>query len=163
MLGTLTKDQMEHILRRQIVGRIGCCEGNEMYIVPVTFVYHQDYIYAHSKEGRKVQIMRQNPHVCFQVDSVDNLTNWRSVLLWGEYEELKGEKAQKAGMKIMTDRLMPYLMSEAVRPSHGLSRPPAVIERGYKAVVYRIRISRMSGRYEKTSISEIYNDFNDFK
>lgn len=155
MLGQLTYKQIDHVLYSQIIGRIGCCSEGEMYIVPVTYVYDKGYIYAHSKEGLKVQMMRKNPNVCFQVDSMDNMTNWRSVILWGEYEELSSEKEQKAGMKIMVDRLAPFLTSEAVRPSLGPSHPPHFIEKGYKAVVYRIRIVKRTGRYEKTTISDI--------
>jgi uncharacterized protein len=124
MLGQLTDKQIDHVLYSQIIGRIGCYSEGEMYIVPLTYVYDKGYIYAHSKEGLKVQMMRNNPNVCFQVDSMENMTNWRSVILWGEYEELTTEKDQKAGMKIMVDRLTPFLTSEAVRPSLGPSHPP---------------------------------------
>lgn len=157
MLGTLTKDQIQHVLQSQIVGRIGCCVDKEMYIVPVTYVYHKDFIYAHSKEGLKVRMMRKNPNVCFQVDAMENMANWRSVIVWGEYEELQGEKLQKMGMKIMTDRLIPFMTSETVRPSNALSRPPELIEKGFKAVVYRIKVIKTSGRFEKTTITEVSN------
>lgn len=155
MLGQLTYKQIDHVLYSQIIGRIGCYSEGEMYIVPLTYVYDKGYIYAHSKEGLKVQMMRNNPNVCFQVDSMENMTNWRSVILWGEYEELTTEKEQKAGMKNLVDRLAPFMTSETVRPSHGLSHPPEFIEKGFKAVVYRIRIVKRSGRYEKTTIREI--------
>ncbi|HEY0769906.1 MAG TPA: pyridoxamine 5'-phosphate oxidase family protein [Sphingobacteriaceae bacterium] len=154
MLGTLTEEQIEHVLRTQIVGRIGCCSKNEVYVVPVTYVFHKGYIYAHSKEGRKVQMMRKNPNVCFQIDVMENMTNWRSVIVWGKYEELRLEKEQKAGMKIMVDRLKPFRTSETVRPSHGLSHPPQMIERGFKAVAYRIKITKSSGRFEKSSFDD---------
>lgn len=155
MLGQLTDKQIDHVLYSQIIGRIGCYSAGKMYIVPVTYVYDKGYIYAHSKEGLKVQLMRNNPNVCFQVDSMENMTNWRSVILWGEYEELSGAKEQKAGMKIMVDRLTPFMTSETVRPSGGLSHPPEVIEKGFKAVVYRIRVVKKTGRYEKTTTSQI--------
>jgi hypothetical protein len=160
MLGTLTESQIEHVLHSQVVGRIGCQAKEDIYIVPVTYVYHKGYIYAHSKEGRKVQMMRNNPLVCFQVDAIENMTNWRSVIVWGEYEELKSEKAQKAGMKILIDRLTPFLTSETVRPSHVLAHPPEVVEKGLKAVAYRIRITRSSGRFEKTSPDEVDDTHN---
>jgi nitroimidazol reductase NimA-like FMN-containing flavoprotein (pyridoxamine 5'-phosphate oxidase superfamily) len=149
MLAELTDQQIDHVLQSQIVGRIGCCTKKKMYVVPVTYVYHKGYIYAHSKEGLKIKMMRENPSVCFQVDSLENMTNWRSVIVWGEYEELKGAKAQKTGMKILLDRLAPFMTSETVRPSPGRSRPPEVIEKGLKAVAYRIKVTEKTGRYEK--------------
>src|SRR5665811_1020768 len=94
MLGKLTDKQIEHVLHRQSIGRIGCYAEDRIYIVPVTYVFHKGYIYAHSKEGLKVQMMRKNPHVCFQVDALENMANWQSVIIWGEYEELRGENEQ---------------------------------------------------------------------
>lgn len=148
MLGKLTDGQIDQVLHTQFIGRIGCCSGDKVYVVPVTYVYHSGYIYAHSKEGMKVQMMRNNPNVCFQVDAIDNMTNWRSLIIWGEYEELKTEKEQQAGMKIMVDRLAPFMTSETVRPSHH-SHAPEIVEKGFKAVVYRIRITEKTGRFEK--------------
>ncbi len=149
MLGKLTDAQIEHVLHTQFVGRLGCCADGKMYIVPVTFVYHAGYIYVHSKEGLKVQMMRKNPQVCFQVDAMENMTNWRSVIIWGEYQELKGEKDQKAGIKIMVDRLTPFMISETVQPS---SHPhaPEIVEKGFKAIAYRIKVIESTGRFEKT-------------
>lgn len=160
MLGALTKNQIEHVLRSQVIGRIGCCAGNDMLIVPVTYVYHKGYIYAHSKEGLKVQMMRKNPKVCFQVDAMENMANWRSVIAWGNFEEIKNPREQMSGMKIMTDRFIPFMTSETVRPSHGLSHPPKVLEKGFKAVVYRIKVNKSTGRYEKTSMNGNDNNLN---
>ena len=149
MLGKLTDMQIEQVLYANFVGRIGCYADGRMYIVPVTYVYDDGYIYAHSKEGLKVQMMRKNPQVCFQVDAMENMTNWRSVIVWGEYQELKSEKEQKAGMKTMIDRLAPFMTSETVRPS---SHPhaPEIVEKDFKAVAYRIKVIESTGRFEKT-------------
>lgn len=122
-----------------------------MYIVPVTYVYHKGYVYVHSKEGQKVKAMRKNPKVCFQVDSIENMRSWRSVILWGEYEELKSEKAQRSAMKIMTDRLSPLALSETVVPIQNMTDAPKVIEKSLKAVAYRIKITRKSGCFEKNA------------
>jgi nitroimidazol reductase NimA-like FMN-containing flavoprotein (pyridoxamine 5'-phosphate oxidase superfamily) len=157
MLGELSRDQIQQVLQSQIVGRIGCCFKNEMYVVPVTYAIHKEFIYAHSKEGLKVQMMRKNPHVCFQVDSIDNMTNWRSVLLWGDFEELKTEKEQRMGMKILADRLTPYMISETVRPAQS-PHPPDIIEKEFKALAYRIRIIKTTGRFEKTILSELHKN-----
>jgi nitroimidazol reductase NimA-like FMN-containing flavoprotein (pyridoxamine 5'-phosphate oxidase superfamily) len=150
MLGKLTDAQIDQVLHTQFVGRIGCHNAERMYVVPVTYVYHNGYIYAHSKEGMKVKLMRANPQVCFQVDTMENMTNWRSVIVWGRYEELKSETEQRDGMTIMMDRLTPFMTSETIRPSHSTSHPPQVVEKGLKAVVYRIKVQEKTGRFEKT-------------
>jgi nitroimidazol reductase NimA-like FMN-containing flavoprotein (pyridoxamine 5'-phosphate oxidase superfamily) len=149
MLGKLTDEQIEHVLHAQLVGRIGCSADEKMYVVPVTYVYDKGYIYAHSKEGQKVKMMRKNPKVCFQVDAMENMNNWRSVILWGEYEELKSEKEQQIGMNILIDRLVPFITSQTVRPSHSLLHTPEFVEKERKAVVYRIKVIEKTGRFEK--------------
>lgn len=152
MLGKLSDEQIDQILQAQSLGRIGCYADERIYVVPVTYVYHAGYIYAHSKEGMKVKMMRKNTRVCFEVDVMDNMTNWRSVILWGEYEELKSEKDQQTGMKIMIDRLAPFITSETVRASHSFSHAPEIVEKGLKPVVYRIRVIEKTGRFEKSRV-----------
>jgi len=96
-------------------------------------------------------MIRQNPDVCFQVDAMENMTNWRSVIVWGRYEELKSETEQQNGLKIMIDRLMPFLTSETIRPHPGYTDAPYPVEKGFKAVVYRIKVTKSSGRFERTN------------
>jgi uncharacterized protein len=153
MLGELTDTQIDHVLQSQMIGRIGCSNEGRMYVVPVTYVYQDGYIYVHSKEGKKVKMMRKHPKVCFEVDVIENMTNWRSVIVWGIYEELKGEAEQHAGLKIMMDRLAPLLTSETVRPHHGYPHPPEVVEKEFKAVAYRVKIIEKTGRFEKLPAS----------
>ena len=51
MIGTLTREQSEHVLRSGLIGRIGCSDRNGVYVIPITYVYDGRYIYAHSREG----------------------------------------------------------------------------------------------------------------
>jgi hypothetical protein len=59
----------------QAVGRIGYTDGERAYIVPVTYVYDGKDIIGQAKEGMKVNMMRSNPNVCFEVDSMTNMAN----------------------------------------------------------------------------------------
>lgn len=161
MLGDLSTDQIELVLRSEVIGRIGCCVDGEVYVVPVTYVFHKGSIYAHSQEGKKIEMMRKNPRVCFEIDVMENMANWRSVIVWGEYEELTSDKDRNTAMKIITDRLLPMVTSETVRKSHGFSHPPEVVEKGSRAIVYRIVIRSQTGRYEKTILGENENAFVD--
>lgn len=88
MLGELDGLQIEDLLMSLPVGRIGCHAEGITYIVPINYVYENDTIYAHSKKGMKMDIMRKNPDVCFQVDAIDDLLNWESVIAWGKFEEI---------------------------------------------------------------------------
>jgi nitroimidazol reductase NimA-like FMN-containing flavoprotein (pyridoxamine 5'-phosphate oxidase superfamily) len=145
MLGELTDRQIDLVLQCQMIGRIGCYANEKVFITPVTYALHEGYIYAHSKDGHKVKAMRNNPKVCFQVDAIENMRNWRSVIIWGEYEELTEDHDQLLGMQIMADRLAPFLVSESISPARSFFKSSP--ER--KAIVYRIRMIEKIGRFEK--------------
>jgi nitroimidazol reductase NimA-like FMN-containing flavoprotein (pyridoxamine 5'-phosphate oxidase superfamily) len=149
MLGALTRVQCEHVLKCELVGRIGCAATDKVYIIPVTYVFHDKFIYAHSKEGLKIRMMRKNPKVCFEVEARESMRDWRSVILWGRYEELKSASEQKKALKILSDHLLPFLLSESLRPV-GYVDAPRQVERERKPVIYRISIDEITGRFEKS-------------
>ena len=60
---------MESIIRRAPVCRIGLSEDNIPYVVPLNFGYKDNFLYFHSaKEGKKIDMIRKNNHICFEVD-----------------------------------------------------------------------------------------------
>ncbi len=150
MIGRLNEEQIRHVLHSQLVGRIGCHSKDKVYIVPITYVYSNGYIYCHSKSGQKIDMMRDNKEVCFQVDILENMANWRSVIVWGEYEEFDNEKEKIDAMQLLADRVMPLLTSETVKDPSSLQLPHP-IEKQLKAIPFRIKITEMTGRFEKMS------------
>lgn len=82
MLGESNEAQTDQVLRSEVIGRLGCHAQGLTYLVPVTYAYDGDCIYGHSVEGLKVRMMRANPNVCFEVDAMESLANWRSVIAW---------------------------------------------------------------------------------
>ncbi|MBL6446645.1 pyridoxamine 5'-phosphate oxidase family protein [Fulvivirga sp. 29W222] len=149
MLGNLTDKQIDYVLYSQTIGRIGCYADGEVFVVPITYVYDGQYIYAHSKEGRKIEMMRTNKKVCFEVESMDNLANWRCVILWGTYEELTDPAEHKKGLQALNDRFIPLITSETTHP-HPPTTIPQVVEKVKKPIVYRIKVERKTGKFEKS-------------
>jgi nitroimidazol reductase NimA-like FMN-containing flavoprotein (pyridoxamine 5'-phosphate oxidase superfamily) len=145
MIGELTNAQIDQVLASQMIGRIGCHVEGRTYIVPVAFAFDGHHVYAHSRSGLKISMMRKNPKVCFEVDIIENMGNWRSVILQGEYEELKTGELQLLAFKLLSDRLSPLQTSQAARPSP--RTPPG--EKKMRPVFFRISIIEKSGRYEK--------------
>lgn len=148
MLGELSAEQIEHVLHAQVIGRIGCHAEGRTYVVPVTYAYDGKAVVAHSGEGLKLRMMRASPEVCFEVEEVDDLAHWRSVIAWGRFEELHGEEAA-AGMRVLLGRLMPLMTSETAQPSHGLSATHRADTHAKSAVLYRIVLGEKTGRFEK--------------
>src|SRR5687767_14894859 len=104
MEGQLTKDQIENILTSQSFGRIACTDGDQPYIVPVNYAYDGEYIYAQTNAGKKLEIMRNNPNVCFETDLITNYRSWQSVIVEGAFEELDDEDADDA-WKILSGKI----------------------------------------------------------
>lgn len=153
MVGELNESQIEELLRAEVIGRLGCQAEGLMYIVPISYVYADGYLYAHSGLGMKIEMMRTNPQVCFQTDHVDDLANWRSVILWGTYEELDGKAAEEA-TALLVQRLAPLISGEESVPPHPWNAhgdsPEHILHRASRhGLIYRIKITEKSGRYEK--------------
>ena len=144
MLGILDQEQIDRVLSGGTVGRIGVHAEGRTYVVPTTYVFDGDSVYCHSAVGQKVRMMRANPDVCFQVDEIDNMANWRSVIAWGRYEELKGELAT-AAMNLLVSRLSPLTASETAGPA---GRTAGRAGNG-EEVSYRIRLAERTGRFER--------------
>lgn len=151
MLGELGSDQIEQILGSEVVGRIGCHDAGRPYVVPVTYVYDGVAVYGHSTEGQKLHMMRTNPFVCFEVEQIDDLANWRSVIAWGVFEELAGKDEQRA-LQLLVNRLTPLLPIGATAHPESARRVAeghAHEAVGQTPVLYRIMLREKTGRFEK--------------
>ncbi|MBV8082664.1 MAG: pyridoxamine 5'-phosphate oxidase family protein [Candidatus Eremiobacteraeota bacterium] len=149
MLGRLNEQEIEEVLRAELLGRIGCHAQGRTYVVPVTYAYDNGAVYGQSAEGRKLQMMRANPNVCFEVDQVEDLATWRSVIAWGRFEELRGADADR-GLALLMARLLPMtITSETSHPPKSLTHQHRAQEQGLAAVVYRIVLTETSGRFER--------------
>src|SRR6187549_3110106 len=100
MMGQLNNEQIEEVLKENILGRIGCNDGRKTYVVPVNYVYTGKDIIAHSAIGMKIEMMRSNPQVCFEVDEMKSFTDWKSVIAWGEYQEITDNADRNNVMKL---------------------------------------------------------------
>ena len=152
MLGTLTMPEVEKLLRKEVVGRIGCSDGKIVYVVPISYIYDGEYVYCHSLEGLKVRIMRQHPTVCFEVDHMQNMGNWQSVISHGRYEELTDPKLRNAALQKLHERILPVISSETTHLSPDWPFAPAELSK-IEGVTFRIRLEEKSGRFERSHMS----------
>ena len=74
----LTPAEIATLLEEELVGRIGCHADGLTYVVPVIYAYDSGSVYVLSTEGQKVEMMRSNPEVCFEVDRYEGPGRWRS-------------------------------------------------------------------------------------
>ncbi len=130
----LPTDEIEALLRTAIVGRIACCGhglagDGRPYLVPLAYGYDGDAVYAHSGPGRKLDLMRAEPRVTFEVDEANAPDRWHSVIAEGTFEEIDDPRQRNAALEVI----------------YGMGRVPDL---GSQTVVFRIRLTSRSGRYE---------------
>lgn len=147
MIGTLTTEQVEEVLKQNVLGRIGCHNNGKTYVVPINYAYDGKCIIAHSMEGMKVSIMRKNPEVCFEVDEMISFTKWKSVIAWGHYQELTSERDRQYAMKLFVEKMMHIKISSTAMVAP-LFHVQANQGSSLKAIVYRIIITEKTGRFE---------------
>ncbi len=132
----LDRAEIEDFLREQRIARLGCHAGGETYVVPVIYAYDGGAVVTVTQEGRKVEMLRENPRVCVEIDEydTDGRGSWRSVIAYGAAEELAGEEIQGA-LAILRERFARAAGREA---------EPRPLSPG--TVVLRICLDELSGR-----------------
>ena len=62
-------DEIEGIIKKALICRLGLVDNDEPYIIPVCFGYERGALYFHgSLKGRKVELIKKNNKVCFEMD-----------------------------------------------------------------------------------------------
>ena len=65
----MNKENIEAIIRKASVCRLGMLDGDTPYIVPLCFGYRDDTLYFHgSIKSRKYDLIQKHPKVCFEFD-----------------------------------------------------------------------------------------------
>lgn len=138
------QEQIDEIMHRAQVCRIALCNDGTPYVVPVNFGYGDGCLYIHSAlEGTKLDIIRENPLVSFEVDIDHALVagevpcsytfNYRSVVGFGTAAVLEEPIEKRKGMDLIVRH---YVGSIASYPDDALER----------SAVVKIEISSMTGK-----------------
>ena len=63
-----SREEMEQILREEVLGYLGLAGDGPPYVVPLNYAYAAGKILFHcALTGQKLDAIRRNPHVCFTV------------------------------------------------------------------------------------------------
>ena len=136
MIKQLSQDQSHELLRRKRTARLGCIVDGGPYVVPVNYIFDGECAYLHSLPGYKIQAMRTDPRVCLQVDEIGDELNWKSVQVFGRYEEITNQQERSEALNHLLacfSRLTPVESFIAV--DAGAPTP----------IVFRIRADRITG------------------
>jgi nitroimidazol reductase NimA-like FMN-containing flavoprotein (pyridoxamine 5'-phosphate oxidase superfamily) len=138
MIKKLDEKLSQEFLEKQRSGHLACVlENGQPYIVPVNYLFRENFIYIHSLPGKKISAMEANPKVCFQTEKMSATgLEWQSVIVYGEYEEVE-EKRKKT-----------RILAEFFRVFPQFTPVEAKFEREYipqDLIVFRIKIKGLTG------------------
>ncbi len=102
----------EDVLKKAEICRVGLTGNKYPYIVPVNYGYKDKVLYFHSAtEGQKLEMIRENPNVCIQVDTsvhiqetdvpCDWSTTYKSVIAYGKASIVEDAKEKLEALSII--------------------------------------------------------------
>ena len=103
---------IDEILSGSDICRLGMNDGGRPYILPFNYGYRENCIYIHSApEGKKIELLRKNSHVCFEIESraeiirkdipCDWSESYRSVIGYANVEIVGDEEGKIEGLDII--------------------------------------------------------------
>ena len=115
------------ILDRAPVGHLGLVSQSEPYVVPVHFVHADNRIGFHSGlSGRKTEILRQGPRVCFEVNELLRVVpnqmacfftaHYRSVIAWGTARLVDDDASKLRWLNLLIDKYQQLAGGVDVQP-----------------------------------------------
>lgn len=135
--------EIEGVIKKATVCRLGLVDKDEAYIVPVNFGYERNAIYFHSAvEGRKVELIKRNNKVCFEIeadvgiektDKSNCSVKYRSVIGKGRAYILESNEEKLRGLK--------SIMRQCTGGEYSFSE-----ERLDSVVVVEIKIENITGK-----------------
>jgi len=137
-------DEIEGIIKKAICCRIGLVDNDEPYVVPVCFGYESNVLYFHGAlVGRKVELIKKNNKICFEIDTDVELTKaeepcgwamrYRSVIGVGRACFLESDEEKSHGLRVIVRH---YTEGDFTFPKETLD----------KITVVRVAIESITGR-----------------
>ena len=135
----LDRDACVAILARNHVGRIAFGQGHRIDIEPIHYAYEGGWIYGRTSHGAKLEATGYawSP-VAFEVDEVEDVFRWRSVVVHGGFYTVPSEGAawQEAEWQKGVDLL------RQIVPETLSADDPAP----HRHIIFRIAVQEITGR-----------------
>jgi nitroimidazol reductase NimA-like FMN-containing flavoprotein (pyridoxamine 5'-phosphate oxidase superfamily) len=142
----LPTEESMALVERLRKGHLAFAEGSQPLLVPINYVYHENYLYCFTTLGQKVEAMRANPLVAFEVEEFSAGREWTTVVMTGHYEELAPHGAEgDAAWELLQKYPMWW------EPGYAKTIRRDGTERSLEPIYFRIRIDSVSGHQARTS------------
>jgi uncharacterized protein len=133
----LGPEECRIVLARNHIGRLAHSLFDHVGIEPMAYVYRENALWGRTGPGVKTRVLERNPRVAFQVDEIEGMFRWRSVVARGEFAMLSAAGSE--------NRLRAW--REALDAAR-LLLPETFTERDpvpFRTILFRIAISTVSG------------------
>ncbi len=97
----MSSEDCKNLLQRINYGHFGVSRESVPYVVPLHYAYDLHDIFIFTTEGKKTDIINENPQVCLQVEEIIDEKQWQSVIVTGEALRLTNEKEYKHAMNFI--------------------------------------------------------------
>jgi nitroimidazol reductase NimA-like FMN-containing flavoprotein (pyridoxamine 5'-phosphate oxidase superfamily) len=78
------KKNIEDVILNATVCKLAMCDSRRPYIVPLCFGFKNNTLYFHSApEGKKIDMLKNNPYVCFEFDIYTQVIKSAKACKWG--------------------------------------------------------------------------------
>lgn len=145
MTTVLSEAEAQGLIARGKIGRLGCIVAGEPYVVPINYFFEAGAIYSHSLPGSKIDALRAQPRACLQVDDIATDFDWRSVIAFGNYEEIRVPSDRRTILVKLLARFPLLTPVESV-----MAQDAAAPD----SIVFRIVVDRLTGVAEGSRILE---------
>lgn len=136
MIYKLRRTEAEAVFMAGRIAHLGCIVDDEPYVVPVRYVAEDGVAYLQSLPGRKIDAMRECSQVCLQVEEIDSEYHWRSVQVFGKFEEVENADEREWVFSLIWSRFPHLTPADPVR-RYGHSDG--------STIAFRVRVDRIVG------------------
>ena len=133
---TMSRTACEGLLHSNHVGRLAYSFRDRVNIVPLHYVYDDGWIYGRTSTGDKLNQLRHNRWVAFEVDEIEDWFDWRSVVARGALYLLEGDETAEGAWEHSLDVLRDAM------PEIFTSRDPVPS----RTELFRISVDELTGR-----------------
>jgi uncharacterized protein len=84
----LAEEECRELLKRNHLGRIAFSFQDRVDLQPIFYVFDGEWIFGRTSPGEKLSTLQHNRWLAFQVDEIQDLWNWNSVVVRGAFHEL---------------------------------------------------------------------------
>lgn len=88
LIREMSRQECIDLVAENHIARLGCVRDGQPYVVPIQYAFAANRLYGFSMPGQKIDWMRATPRVCIQMDTATDRKDWRSVVIYGRYQEL---------------------------------------------------------------------------